>query len=108
MVKITFIEPSGIEKVLDVPEGWSLMQAATANGVEGIEAECGGSCACATCHVYLEGAPAANAPPPEEHELGMLELTAAERKPNSRLSCQIKAAPAIEGLVVRIAETQSL
>jgi 2Fe-2S ferredoxin len=107
MVKVTFIEPGGVEKVIDVPEGWTLMQAATANGVQGIEAECGGSCACATCHVYLEGAPAAAVPPPEEHERGMLDCTAAERKQNSRLSCQIKAAPALEGLVVRIAETQS-
>lgn len=107
MVKITFIEPSGSEKVIDVPEGWTLMQAATAHGVEGIEAECGGSCACATCHVYLEGAPAGKVPAPEELEVGMLDCTAAERKPNSRLSCQIKAAPEIDGIVVRVADIQS-
>ena len=53
MPNITFIEPSGDERVVDVPVGWSLMQAATSKGVEGIDAECGGSCACATCHCYL-------------------------------------------------------
>lgn len=107
MVKVVFIEPGGAEVELDAPEGWSMMQVATSKGVDGIEAECGGSCACATCHCYVEGAAAANLPAPEEGETAMLEHVVAERRPNSRLSCQIKATPALEGLVLRIAEVQS-
>ncbi len=107
MVEVVFIEPSGNEVTLEATEGWSLMQVATSNGVEGIDAECGGSCACATCHCYVEGAAAAHLPPPGEGELAMLDNVAAERRPSSRLSCQIKAAPEIEGLILRVAEVQS-
>ena len=67
------------------------MQGATANGVDGIVGECGGSCACATCHCYVDEARLADLPPPSEGELGMLDNVAAERRPNSRLACQIKA-----------------
>ena len=107
MVRVVFIEPTGNEVTLEAAEGWSLMQVATSNGVEGIDAECGGSCACATCHCYAEGAAAAELPPPSEAELAMLEHVTAERRPSSRLSCQIKAAPEIAGLILRVAETQS-
>ena len=107
MVEVVFIEPSGNEVTLEATEGWSLMQVATSSGVEGIDAECGGSCACATCHCYAEGEAAANLPPPSEGELAMLDNVAAERRPSSRLSCQIKAAPEIEGLILRVAEVQS-
>jgi 2Fe-2S ferredoxin len=107
MVKLTFIEPSGNEVTLDAPEGWSLMQVATSKGVEGIEAECGGSCACATCHCYVEGEAASHLAAPQESELAMLDMVVAERRPNSRLSCQIKAEPSLEGLVLRVAEVQS-
>lgn len=107
MVKITYIEPSGAEAVIDVPEGWTLMQGATANGVDGIEAECGGSCACATCHCYVDEAQASKLTPPAATELAMLENVAAERKSNSRLSCQIKARPELDGLAVRLPERQS-
>ena len=107
MVKVVFIEPAGGEVELDATEGWSLMQVATSQGVDGIEAECGGSCACATCHCYVEGEAAEAVPPPSESELAMLDHVVAERRPNSRLSCQIKATPMIEGLIVRVAETQS-
>jgi 2Fe-2S ferredoxin len=103
---MSFIEPGGRTVGIDVPDGWTLMQAARSNGIEGIEAECGGSCACATCHVYIEGAAAANVPSPQESELLMLDSVAAELRPNSRLSCQITAGPALEGLIVRVAETQ--
>jgi 2Fe-2S ferredoxin len=106
MANISFIAPDGRTVGIDVPDGWTLMQAARSEGVEGIEAECGGSCACATCYVYIEGAAAANVPPPGENELLMLDSVAAELRPNSRLCCQITAAPALEGLVVRVAETQ--
>lgn len=106
MPKITFIEPDGNPVDLEVPEGWTLMQGATANGVAGIEAECGGSCACATCHCYVETL-ADRLPPPGETEESMLANVAAERRPNSRLSCQIRATPALDGMVVRLPERQS-
>lgn len=106
MVQIVFIEPSGRQRSLDVAEGWTLMQAARAKGVEGIEAECGGSCACATCHVYLEGDAVSAVPGPAALEHEMLESVAADRKPNSRLSCQVKISGALSGLVVRIPQMQ--
>jgi len=107
MAKITYIEPGGTEVVLDVPDGWSVMMGATSNGVDGIEAECGGSCACATCHCYVDEAWLDKLPPAAENELGMLENVVAERKPNSRLSCQIKVSPELDGLVVRLPDAQS-
>lgn len=106
MTHITFIEPSGQEVTVTITDGWSLMQGATSQGVDGIVAECGGSCACATCHCYVDEARLAELPPPSEAELAMLENVAAERRPNSRLSCQIKAAPALEGLRVTLPDTQ--
>ena len=106
MTTITYIEPSGREVAIDVPDGWSLMQGATANGVDGIVAECGGSCACATCHCYVDEDRLAELPAATEGELAMLENVAAERRPNSRLSCQLKATAALEGLVVQLPETQ--
>jgi 2Fe-2S ferredoxin len=107
MAKITYIEPSGTEAVVDVPGGWTLMQGATANGIDGIEAECGGSCACATCHCYVDGAQASRLAPPAATELAMLENVAAERLSNSRLSCQIKVSAELDGLLVRLPERQS-
>lgn len=107
MVEITVIQPSGTASQLDVPEGWSLMQAAVKNGIDGIVAECGGSCVCATCHVYVEQERFTELPPPGEDELELLDEVKAERRPNSRLSCQIKASPAIEGLVVTVPERQT-
>jgi 2Fe-2S ferredoxin len=106
MTQITYIEASGLATTVDVADGWSLMQAATAHGVDGIVGECGGSCACATCHCYVEEARLADLPPASEAELGMLENVASERRPNSRLACQIKASPALRGLRVTLPETQ--
>ena len=106
MTTITYIEPCGREVAIDVPDGWSLMQGATANGVDGIVAECGGSCACATCHCYVDPARAGELPAPSAAELDMLANVAAERRPESRLACQLKAAPALAGLRVRVADTQ--
>ncbi|MBI5255482.1 MAG: 2Fe-2S iron-sulfur cluster binding domain-containing protein [Burkholderiales bacterium] len=106
MTTITYIEPGGERITVSVNEGWSLMQGAIANGIAGIVGECGGSCACATCHCYVEEARLAALPAPTEGELGMLENVAAERRPNSRLACQLKAGPAIEGLVLELPETQ--
>lgn len=106
MPNITYIEPSGQPVTLDLPVGWSLMQGATANGVDGIIGECGGSCACATCHCYVDAARLDELPPPTEGELAMLENTASERRANSRLSCQIKVTEALDGLVVTLPPTQ--
>jgi len=106
MTHITYIEPSGRTVSVDVNDGWSLMQAATANGIDGIVGECGGSCACATCHCYVDEARLADLPPPAANELEMLECVAAERRPNSRLSCQLKASAALEGLVLTLPHTQ--
>src|ERR1700741_3027823 len=107
MVQITFVEPAGAEVAVDATEGWSLMQAAVANGVDGIVAECGGSCVCATCHVYVDETRLAALPAPGEIELELLEEVKAERRPNSRLSCQITATPELAGLIVTIPPCQT-
>lgn len=106
MPKITYIEPSGNQVQLDGAAGWSAMQIAVSNGVEGIEAECGGSCSCATCHCYVECGGEA-LPPMSENELAMLEHVSSERLPSSRLACQIKLGPEIDGIVLRFPATQS-
>lgn len=106
MVDVTLIDASGLSRTLQVPEGQSLMQAAVSAGVRGIVGECGGSAMCATCHVYVDEAFADRLPAPLETELEMLECTATERLPNSRLGCQIKLSAALDGLVVRLPERQ--
>ncbi|MBY0464631.1 MAG: 2Fe-2S iron-sulfur cluster binding domain-containing protein [Burkholderiales bacterium] len=106
MANITFIEASGQSTTVDLPDGWSLMQGATANGVDGILGECGGSCACATCHCYVAEDFLAKVLPASDTELAMLDNVASERRPNSRLACQIKASAALDGMVVHLPETQ--
>lgn len=106
MPHITYIEASGQSTTVELPEGWNLMQGATANGIDGILGECGGSCACATCHCYVEESRLGELQPPSENELAMLENVAAERRPGSRLACQIKATAALEGLVVTLPDVQ--
>jgi 2Fe-2S ferredoxin len=107
MTRITCIEPDGQRVEIQITDGWSLMQGAVAQGVRGIEAECGGACSCATCHCYVDPAWAARLPPPAEGELQMLDNVAAERRPGSRLSCQITISPGLEGLVVAFPERQN-
>ncbi len=106
MPDITFIHPDGSEQGLEAPEGVSLMQVASGAGIRGIVAECGGSAMCATCHVYVDPAWVDRLPAPLSNELEMLECTACERLPNSRLSCQIRITAALHGLVVRLPERQ--
>lgn len=108
MVNITYIELSGEALTLELPEGWSLMQGAVANGIDGIIGECGGSCVCATCHCYVDMARLSDLPSPAEEELELLSCVAAERRANSRLACQLKASPALNGLVVTIPYRQGL
>lgn len=107
MAKVTFIEHHGLEQVVEIPAGWTLMQGAVQHGVAGIEGECGGSCACATCHCYVDEAYLDALPPLGETEDEMLDCAASERRSNSRLSCQIKMSDALDGIVVRLPEAQS-
>ncbi len=106
MPDITFIEPDGSEHGLEAPAGVSLMQAATGAGIKGIVADCGGQARCATCHVYVDPAWAVRLPAPKPIELAMLECTAAERRPTSRLSCQITITDAMQDLRVQVPDTQ--
>ena len=107
MPRVIYIESDGREKEVNVTEGWTVMQGATLNGVDGIEGECGGSCACATCHCYVDEAYLDKLPPIEEIEDEMLDFATSERKKNSRLGCQIKVTSELDGMIVRLPETQS-
>lgn len=106
MTVVTFLSPQGqpLREVALAPSQ-SVMQAALQAGVEGIEAECGGCLTCATCHVYVEGGAEA-LPPAEADEEAMLAFVAAERRPNSRLSCQLHGADAIPALTVQLPDRQ--
>lgn len=103
MVKVVFIEATGTRREIDAPEGDPLMYAARDAGVEGIIAECGGSAMCATCHCYVLGAPEGSLPAPLPDEADTLEFMAHEPRENSRLTCQIKASPDMEGAVFAVA-----
>jgi 2Fe-2S ferredoxin len=107
MIPITYLEPSGSEVKIDAEDGWTVMQAAMSNGIEGIVAECGGSCVCATCHVYVDPKWVDQIPPPSDDELELLEEVKAERKSNSRLSCQIRIENKLAGLVITVPERQN-
>ncbi len=107
MPRVTYISQDEKATTLDIAVGTSVMQAAIFNGVDGIVAECGGSCMCATCHVYVREDMLVLTPPMEADEDAMLEGTASERKPNSRLSCQLVVTPEMDGLVVYLPETQT-
>jgi 2Fe-2S ferredoxin len=106
MATVTFVAHDGREQVVEIREGWSLMQGARAAGVEGIVAECGGACACATCHCYVDEAWRARLPAPASEELQMLENVADERLPGSRLSCQLRITAALDGLRVALPARQ--
>ncbi len=101
MPKITYIEHNGSAHSVEVDEGLSVMEGAVNNGVPGIDADCGGSCACATCHVYVDPAWAHLTGEKNETEASMISFANAV-KPNSRLSCQIKVTADLDGLVVRM------
>jgi len=105
MPKITFIDFEGTERSVEASVGDSVMEAATANDVPGIDADCGGACACATCHVYVNSAWRETVGPPESLEAEMLEV-AEDVKDSSRLSCQVKITESMEGLVVTTPESQ--
>jgi ferredoxin, 2Fe-2S len=107
MPKITYVHVDGTRTTLEVAIGTSLMQAAVAHGLAGIVAECGGSAMCATCHVYVEEQLLSLLEPVAAVEDAMLDSTACQRKPNSRLSCQLMATEAMDGLVVHLPEAQT-
>lgn len=106
MARITLIAADGTRAEIQAPPGRSLMRAATAAGIAGIAADCGGVLSCATCHVYVEPAWAARLPAATPDEEAMLEMTACERQPTSRLSCQIEITAAYDGMVVHLPTTQ--
>jgi 2Fe-2S ferredoxin len=105
MAKIKFIQPDGTEQVVEASSGMTVMEAAKKNLIEGIEAECGGACACATCHVYVDEAWRDKTGGPSDMEEDMLDF-AFDVRPESRLSCQVKVSDALNGLVVRVPEKQ--
>jgi 2Fe-2S ferredoxin len=105
MPKVVFIEPSGERREIAAPAGLSLMEAARQNGVDGIVAQCGGACACATCHVYVAPDWLAKLKPRDEMEEAMLE-NAWKPLSNSRLSCQIPLTAELDGLTVTVPDQQ--
>ena len=100
MSKVIFTSAQGAVTEIEATPGDSVMETAVRNGVPGIEAECGGACACATCHVYVDEAWVAATGEPEPMEEDMLDF-AADPKPTSRLSCQIRIRDDLDGLIVR-------
>jgi len=106
MVKITFIDAAGTARTVEAEVGSTVMETAMKNNVPGIEAECGGACACSTCHVYVEEDWRERVGEPSPMEEDMLDF-AFEVRPNSRLSCQIRVSEALDGLIVRTPERQA-
>ena len=105
MPKVKYIGPDEKERDVDVPAGWSVMEGAVKNLVPGIDADCGGACACATCHVYVDKEWLGKLPPKADMEETMLDF-AQDVESSSRLSCQIKVTPELDGLVVRLPKSQ--
>ena len=105
MAKITYIEHDGTEHTHDVDNGLSVMEGAIKNSVPGIDADCGGACACATCHVYVDQEWIGKTGTKQDMEQTMLDF-AVEVEENSRLSCQIEVSDDLDGLVVRLPQSQ--
>ncbi len=105
MPKVTYIEHNGAKHTVEVPIGLSVMRGAIDNGIPGIDADCGGACACATCHVYIDAAWSRKIPAIQARETEMLGFTA-EANDESRLSCQIEVTAELDGLTVRMPEAQ--
>jgi 2Fe-2S ferredoxin len=106
MTTVTFIHSNGRADPVEAEIGDSAMRAAIVHGIEGIVAECGGSLVCATCHVYVDDAWIGRVGPVGDDEDELLAGAAAERQAGSRLSCQIKITPELDGLVLRLPERQ--
>ena len=106
MPSIKIVATDGSVTELEIDNGTSVLQAALVKGLPGINADCGGACQCATCHVYVDEAWAGKLPPVEDQEDAMLDSTADERLANSRLSCCISMSDALDGIVVRLPARQ--
>ena len=106
MTSIIFIHPDGRNERVDTDGAESAMLAATSHGIDGILAECGDNAMCATCHVYVDEAWLSRLPAKESEEDALLDGAAAERLPSSRLSCQIKITPELDGLLLRLPDRQ--
>ena len=106
MAKINFVDHNGETRTVDVENGATVMEAAIRNAIPGIEAECGGACACATCHVHVDQAWRETVGEPSPMEEDMLDF-GYDVQPDSRLSCQIKVTAELDGLVVRTPERQA-
>jgi ferredoxin, 2Fe-2S len=105
MPKVTYIEFEGKEHSINLPLGFSIMEGAIQNSIKGIDADCGGSCACATCHVYIDENWVKKLPEIQESERDMLDFVT-ELKNNSRLSCQITMTDQLDGIIVRLPKKQ--
>jgi len=103
--RVTYIQPNGESKTVDVPAGTTAMEAAIDNDVAGIVAECGGAASCATCHVYVDSEWFKRLPAPSQMESDMLDF-ASDVQPTSRLSCQIVMTAELDGLIVKTPERQ--
>ncbi|MBY6058008.1 2Fe-2S iron-sulfur cluster-binding protein [Leisingera daeponensis] len=106
MVKITYVAFDGASTAVEVPLGSTVMEGARDNGIAGIDADCGGACACSTCHVYVETSWAGRLPAKGELETDMLDFAFEPDEQLSRLTCQLKVTPDLDGLVVRLPEKQ--
>ncbi len=106
MPTIVYVHPDGARQEVEARAGISIMQVAVNDGIDGIVAECGGNAMCATCHVYVDPEWQSRVPAMKSDEDDMLDSTATERKPNSRLSCQIVMTPELDGLVVQLPTVQ--
>ena len=107
MARIIFIQPDGSRREIDAPPGITLMEVARQHGVQGVIAQCGGACACSTCHVYVDAAWLPRLQPREEMEEATLEA-AWEPRDNSRLSCQIHITADLDGLQVIVPQRQAV
>ena len=106
MAKITSIEFNGTEHVVEVATGMTVMEGARDNNIPGIEADCGGACACSTCHVYVDPAWVEKLPVKDDMEEDMLDFAYEPDPARSRLTCQLKVSDALDGLVVQMPEKQ--
>lgn len=105
MTKIIYVTRDGARQEVTVENGYSLMEAALNNNIAGIVAECGGACACATCHGYIDETWLDKLPPMDDMEDSMLDA-AFERRPNSRLTCQVEVNGSLDGLIVHVGENE--
>ncbi|MDA5093370.1 2Fe-2S iron-sulfur cluster-binding protein [Aliiroseovarius sp. KMU-50] len=106
MAKITYIEHNGTEHVVDVAPGMTVMEGARDNNIPGIEADCGGACACSTCHAYLDEAWIEKVPAKDAMEEDMLDFAFEPDPSRSRLTCQLKVTDTLDGLVLHLPEKQ--